>query len=339
MRISGLKTLQVFPENPQKQDFIINVTLNSAIETLKSFDGVSLLPSGSWMGGLYNPSTGKGYVPKLSDHDITVLTPNMPYHSMEATVYDVKNCMNETVQNKLEFHKIRKGNDYGRILSLINIFPPPQIQECFNSYQQFRDCTNLKLSLHKRIDTDKGLWQMSGLLLSHFENEGNLLYLNKDGALRFYPIKQNKSGFSRYIKQKGIYIPEGGVLYASDKLKIINEFIETMQRNTKMHTKTFFKYLQRINKFFFIDAKDDLFLIADDERKNTQPRFQKRVKVEREYREQYNKILRMFNELKISTQAFLPEEFIKITLKNLKTFSELSLEVLKWPTLRGFKGV
>jgi len=201
MKIFKPKTVQVFPENPKSPDFITNVTLNSATETLKDFNKMCFLPAGSWM-------TGIDYDPQLSDHDLTILLPNNgPYHKMEADVFDARKCMKENILKRLETHKIPEETIHQKIIPSINIFPTPQIQHCFDSYDQFIKFTNLKISLDDKVDPDKGLWQMKNLVVNHFENEGKLLYLKKDGSLRLMPIKQNKKNFYNYLKQNNIYMP------------------------------------------------------------------------------------------------------------------------------------
>lgn len=321
--------VQDLPENPSTSSFIRNITLNTANKTIKMHPDICILPSGSWI-------TNVNYDPALSDHDITLLIPKKPYPVMEAETYDIKEFIKKEIIKKLETHKIKQKAALNKILPSINIFPTPLIKDCFDSYQQFRDFTNLKLSLHNTVDPDTGLWKMKGLLTKHFENEGILIYSKDKGSLDSIKIKDNKSKFFKVLSEKDIYMPKDSTLYNSQKLEIINEFIDKLKDNPEMNKKSFFKYLERVRKFFFTESNNDLFPIVDDARKNTQKRFEKYVKEDLEFQELYKHILTKFDELKGLKPDMLPEQFQKESLKLLLNFKDISTEILRRPTLRGF---
>lgn len=327
----GTTTLKTFPEVPSRPDFVKNIALNSAIETMHSNKRVSFLPAGSWI-------TCLNYDPLLSDHDFTMLLPDdSTYNKQEAEIYDTKECLKNSAIKRFKAHGIKESVIEEKLLPSINIFPTPKVQECFNSYNQYINCTNLKISLHDKIDNDTGLWRMKGVVANHLQNEGNLLYLKKDGSVGFFEIKNNIPEFKKYLNKNGIYMQKESKLYSSDKLNIINEFISKMQQNTPMDKRGFYKYLNRVKKFFFVESENDLFLVSQDPRKSSNEKFAQRIKIEKEYKDQFEQIVQNFKILKEGSQNELPEEFTKETLKKLRKFKTLAEEILSWPTLRGFK--
>jgi len=111
-----------------------------------------------------------------------------------------------------------------------------------------------------------------------------------------------------------------------------------LQKNTELPTRSFYKYLTRIKKFFFQNAENDLFLIGNDPRKINNPKFQERLKLEKQFQNLYNSISNRLKELNISRGTVLPEQYTKETLNNLKLFKELAENILNAPLLKGFKG-
>ena len=320
-----------FREVPSSPDFIGNVALNSAVETMKQYDNLSFLPSGSWISGV-------NFDPKLSDHDLTILLPqDSSFQKMEAKIFDSKECFKDLAVKKFRAHKVPDEQIYSQILPSINIFPPPQFKECFNSYDQFREFTNLKISLHDSNDPDKGLWQMKNTIVKHFENEGSLLYKTQGGSVDVYRIKGKTGQFFDYVDQNGIYMPKDSTLYSSDKLKIINEFVDKMRINPQMDNRSFYKYLNRVKKFFFMDSQNDLFSFENDPRKNHNPKFEKKLAVEKEFKKQLDIIFHGFSQVKSSEDNILPEKYATQALKDLELFKRLSEEILSWPVIKGFK--
>lgn len=320
-----------FPENPSSADFVKNVALNSAVETMHSNKRVSFLPAGSWI-------TGINYDPKLSDHDLTMLLPDdSSYSNVEAEIFDTKESFKDSAVKHFKSHNLRDDVIDEKLLPSINVFPTPKVQECFSSYDQFRDCTNLKISLHPKVDNDTGLWKMKGVVLSHFQNEGDLLYLKEDGSIGIFRIKNHIPEFNTYLSKKEIYMQKESTLYSSDKLNIINEFIGKMQQSDPMDKRTFYKYLNRVKKFFFVGSENDLFLVSQDPRKISSPKFESRIKLERDYLDQFERIAKSFESLKDLPQDELPEKFARETSKQLERFKTLAEDILTWPILRGFK--
>lgn len=323
----------VLQENVSDRNFIKNVSLNSAQDTLRELGANShtaLLPSGSWV-------TNQGYNPRLSDHDLTILIPNNDsYHKMEANVNDIRQIFKTYLIQRLKKHKVKESDIHTKHLTSVNLYAPPKVKDIFESYDQFRQLTNLKLSLHDNIDYDKGLWQMKGVLKQHFENEGQLLFIDKYGKVKSFIVKDNKKGFYDFVKQNNIEIPKDSAFYDSHKLKILNEFIEILKANNELPMKQFYKYLQRIRKFLVKDAQGDLFLIANDPAKRNSKKFEKLINTELQFQNQFAKINRIFKEFGINAQ-YLDEKVGKLMLKELKTFQELSVEMLKRPLIRGFK--
>lgn len=322
----------IFTENPQRNDFVKNVVLNSARVVLEDNKKLAFLPSGSWM-------TDSGYDCSLSDHDLTILVPDASYQKMEEEICTTKRALKEIVCKRLEAHKIPEKAIYDRILPSINIFPTPRVQNCFDSYSQFREYTNLNINLIPNgEDTDKGLWQMKGMMTKHFENEGRLIYLENDGALKNIAIKRNKKQFYRYMEQKDIHMPSAEPFYLTQKIKILNEFIELLNTNKGISPRAFFKYLQRVQKFFFADTQNDIFMVANDINKKDSVKYKKIVEEENLFKSQSAKIIENFRTSKLSKQPFISEQYEKKMLENLKRFQEISLELLKRPVLRGFRG-
>ncbi len=321
---------EFFIENPTKSDFVSKVAINSAIESMKDDKNIAFIPAGSWI-------TQINYDPNLSDHDFTMLMPKgNSYNKMEAEIFDVRENIKKSAIKRLKSHKIDEKTIQEKILPSINIFPTPQVQECFNSYDQFIDLTNLKISIHDTKDVDTGLWKMKGLVRNHLENEGSLLFLKEDGTTQLSRIKDNKDQFLKYLADNNIYIQPESTLYSSDKLNIINEFIQKLQNSSELDTRSFFKYLNRIKKFFFTESVNDLFLISNDPRKNSKEKFQTRILLEQEYQDQFRKITNSLDEVKNLSKDNVPNQFAADTLKELKKFKILAEDVLSWPTLRSF---
>lgn len=317
----------IYNEYPGNNDFVKNVVLNATAEILQDDKQISFLPSGSWV-------TGKGYDAALSDHDLTILVPNSSYPKMEKRIVDVKEELKELVVARLKSHKVQENKIYTGILPSINIFPTPKIQNCFDSYSQYREYTNLKINLNSaQEDADKGLWQMKGMMTKHFEEEGNLVYL-QDGKVKNIRIKNNKDKFYRYLNKNKVDMPNAEPFFFTQKIKILNEFIEILKTNKDISPREFFKYLQRVQKFFFRDANNDLFLFTKDTEKSNNIKYQKLIAQEKRFESKYNEIIEGFKESKNTGSA---DRYWSKTLENLKLFQEFSLELLKRPILRGFK--
>lgn len=318
-----------YPEIPGRRDFVKNVLVNSAAEILKDDKKTAFLPSGSWV-------TGKGYDTKLSDYDLTILVPDSSYPKMEKKVVDTKEHLKEVVTRKLKGHNLPERKIYEEILPSINVFPTPRIQNCFDSYPQFRTYTDLNISLNPaREDSDKGLWQMKGMMTKHFENEGGLIYF-QDGQINNISIRQNKPLFYDVLQQQNIDMPSAEPFFFSQKIKILNEFIDILKSNKELSPREFFKYLQRIQKFFFKDSKNDLFLVIKDENKKDKVKYQKLTEQEKLFEAKYSEIIQSFKQSQKARNPYSVEQYLTKTLENLKLFQELSLELLKRPVLRGF---
>lgn len=320
------------PEYIDKENFVPNVTINSAIDTLQDFkDDSAFIFSGSWV-------RGYGYDPRLSDHDLTTITKDESYSAMEKKIYDMKECLDINVIKRLKKHKIPEKKIYYLIRPSIKDYPTPRVQNCFDSYSQFRKYTNLNINLNKYVeDTDKGLWQMKGLMTSHFENEGQLIYFDKKNQLINFKIKDNKKLFYSFVKEKDIYIAPKEPLFFSQKISILNEFIDTLKENKNISPRTYFKYLQRIQKFFFKDSQNDLFNVSDDVNKMNKPKFKKMIENEKLFYSTYNNLMDDFTKSSLSDRDCINDNIVKNSLEKLLRFKELSFEMLKRPVLRGFK--
>lgn len=318
------------PENPQRSDFVGNIVLNSAADVLREDKKIAFLPSGSWV-------TGNGYDRSLSDHDLTVLVPDSSYPKMEKRIADIKALLRDVMVKRLRAVKVSDKSIYESMLPSVNVFPTPKIQNCFDSYPQFKEYTNLNISLSQiQEDADKGLWQMKGMMTKHFEDEGHLIYLDQNGKLKNVEIKPNKKQFYKYLEKNNIDMPSAEPFFFSQKIKILNEFIDILKANKEISPREFFKYLQRIQKFFFKDSQNDLFLIGQDENKSGKIKYQKLIEQERQFESKYSEIIESFKQSR-GLNAYSFEQYLSKTLNNLKLFQEFSLELLKRPILRGFK--
>lgn len=318
-----------YPETSTRRDFVKNVLVNSAAEVLKDDKRIAFLPSGSWV-------TGRGYEPRLSDYDLTILVPDSSYSKMEKKVVDIKEHLKEIVTARLKKHNIKEQTIYEEVLPSINVFPTPRIQNCFDSYPQFREYTDLNISLNPaREDSDKGLWQMKGMMSKHFEDEGSLIYF-QDGQIHNMLIKKNKPLFYGVLHKQNIDMPSAEPFFFSQKIKILNEFIDILKANKELSPREFFKYLQRIQKFFFKDSKNDIFPIRSDENKSSKAKYQKLVEQEKLFEAKYAEIIKSFKQSPNVQNPYLIEQYLAKTLENLKLFQEFSLELLKRPVLRGF---
>lgn len=320
------------PEYIDKDNFVPNVTINSAIDTLQDFRTDSaFLPSGSWVRGF-------GYDPTLSDHDLTILTMDKSYSEMEKKVYDIKESLGQNLTNRLKKHNISEEKIYNEILPSIKIFPTPKVQNCYDSYSQFYEFTNLNINLNKnKPDTDKGLWQMKGLMTSHFENEGQLILFDKKNKLFNFRIKDNIKLFYDFTKKKDIHIAPKEPLFFSQKIAILNEFIDVLKDNKDISPRSYFKYLQRIQKFFFKDAQNDLFNISNDENKVNKPKFKKKIEDEKLFYSTYDSLMLDFKNSNFSNTEYVSDNIIKNSLEKLLKFKDISIEMLKRPIIKGFK--
>ncbi len=330
INFKGRKSLTILPEKPSQQDFIGNVVVNSAAELCNENKQLSFIPAGSWI-------TGQNYDRKLSDHDITILLPNnKKYSQQEADVFDIRNEMKKIITEKLVSHNIPEKDIEEEILQSINIFPTPQIQGIFDSYDQFIKSTNLKISLDKQTDADKGLWQMKGVVVNHFKNEGTFLTTDDNSKIQYFRIKDNTEKFDSFVKTKGFYFPMESEIYTSDKLKIINEFIEKLNSSEDVSIRSFHKYLQRIFKFIVAPSRDDLFMVSNDPRKQLLPKYASRIETETEYKNLFTKMSNEFNLVKKLSQVELSDSFRDTTIENLTKFKSLAEEIMSWPSLRKF---
>lgn len=318
-----------YPEIPARRDFVKNVIVNSTAEILKDDKKISFLPSGSWV-------TGRGYDPNLSDYDLTILVPNSSYPKMEKRVADTKKRLKEIVTRKLKGFNLPEKGIYEEVLPSINVFPTPKIQNCFDSYPQFREYTDLNISLNpSREDSDKGLWQMKGMMTRHFEDEGGLIYF-QNGQIHNVRIKQNKPLFYDVLQKQNIDMPSAEPFFFTQKIKILNEFMDILKSNKDLSPREFFKYLQRIQKFFFKDSKNDLFLVSEDKNKKNKIKYQKLIEQEKLFEAKYAEIIASFKQSKNTQNPYIIEQYLSRTLDNLKLFQEFSMELLKRPVLRGF---
>lgn len=322
-------SINSYPEIPTRRDFVKNIIVNSTAEILKDDKKISFLPSGSWV-------TGKGYDPTLSDYDLTILVSNSSYSKMEKRVVDTKKILKEFVTRRLKGFNFPERGIYEEVLPSINVFPTPKIQNCFDSYLQFREYTDLNISLNPaKEDSDKGLWQMKGMMTRHFEDEGSLIYF-QNGQIHNIRIKQNKPLFYDVLQKQNIDMPSAEPFFFTQKIKILNEFIDILKSNKDLSPREFFKYLQRIQKFFFKDSKNDLFLISEDKNKKGQIKYQKLVEQEKLFEAKYAEIIDSFKQSKKAQNPYVIEQYLSRTLDNLKLFQEFSMELLKRPVLQGF---
>lgn len=325
--------------------YLPKIIFNAAAKTVQEHGGCAILASGSWTDELSKPfNKNSKYNRKFSDHDATIFIPDINkyptaqqnYAAMEEKIFNIKELFKTNVISESKLHNIPEKIIFDVVLTSTKCFSTPKHQNCFDSYSQFRKYTKLNINLNPdKKDTDKGIWKL-GLMTDHFEKTGHIILLDKNGKLTNFRISNNLKLFYDYVKENNIHIAPKEPLLFTQKITILNEFIDILKENKGVHPRTYFKYLQRVQKFFFKDSDNDLFTIADDINKNN-PKFEKIIKEEQLFNSICDKLMLSFTQLDFQNKEYISEKLIKKSLKQLNDFKEISLKMLKRPSLKGFR--
>lgn len=341
-KLNKLSFKSVSEEKLNTRDIIIK----AEEETLKDFPDSVMIPAGSWI-------THANF-DNQSDFDTTVLVPFTNPALMESKYLKIREKLRQKLKQKFKERGDAPENTE-LILSYVNVFPPPKLKSIFHSHPEFLSLTNIdRLNLSdKTEDTDIGLWQTEALVASHLKKEGELLFnktREKNGEIDHIELYKNKKGsFSRFqtiLKERGIVIPQESRLYLSDKLKVIDQFIDILNNGKPLNVRTFDKYTKRIDKFLNQESINDIYFISQDPNKVTREpngpkkpkkdKFDKRLKTELEFIESYNNLKGTLNTLTSERRDNISTKERKKILEQLKKFKELSLELLASPNTRIF---
>lgn len=320
-KIQGAQKALTFGNHSQG-DYLKNMLFSCLYKTFDDFKDkkIAFLPAGSFI-------TGVNFDPEWSDYDTTILTENDSYPKMEALICDVR----ESVGDKALYHLEKDG--YGRkekkhILSVINLYATPKVKDVYPSYKEFIKYTNLKISLGE--DHDTGVW-LPGVLQEHFLKEGNLIYRDEQGQPKQIRIKDNIEFFYKFAEDNNIEVPKTQIFYTSDKLKLISEFTDALENKFNRNARNARKYYLRVKKFLKIPSVNDLYEISKDDRKNTNPKFNKLFNEEELFYKQIQKIEQIFsidiNEININDKGLL---------KDLQKLRKVSSKIVSRSLLRGF---
>lgn len=326
----GFKSAKSEANEAQKTSQLV---IDASKAALENHPGSIIVPSGSWM-------TGQGFDPRYSDRDITLLQPHTQAGSPEESYAAMESeyCnLRETITEELK--KRFKAGELDETLAYVNAFPTPQIQNLFDSHDQFIAFTNAdSLNLNGSQDNDTGLWGVGGLVASHIRKEGWFMYIDKEGKVQFKEISSNLGLFNRLLDERDIKMPKEEKIYLSDKLKIIDGFIEYLDRPEPVNKRTFYKYTKRIQKFFNENSTNDMIFASHDPKKTGKSKFKEREQLEKEFEERYRDLLQPLALISQHPNEEIPDKLRQETYAKLLKFKAVSQEILQSPSLKTFDG-
>ncbi len=315
---------------------IKELVLNSAQKTLDKYPDISIVPAGSWM-------TNKGFDPKYSDYDMSIIIPGENNSKDESSIYskyskienrfrDVRETLKENITKELEKNNIPKE----RALNSINVFPPPQIKNCFDSYEQYKNFTGLKMNLGEGKDHDIGLWGVENAVKSHFINDGSYLYKDKNGKTQSFIIQKDPNRCEKLLEKSNVWMVKDSQIYLSDKLKIINQYTNHLKISKNIDERSFFKYTQRINKLINQKTVDDLFLVSNDPKKLKDKNFKERIDFEKKFEENHKELSEALEKIANNNKS-IDEDLRTQIIEKLMKFQANSQKILAAPSLKPFK--